>query len=74
MSNESFIDDAMIKMIYKIFNLKKGIGIEWSADRQIVHWWKNNTNKWRSKGMQAQTGISYPMHTTEIPILTSGSK
>ena len=24
--------------------------------------------------MRAQTGISYHMHTTEIPILTSGSK
>ena len=24
--------------------------IEWSANHQIVHWWKKNTNKWRSKG------------------------
>ena len=57
----------------KIFDLKREIGIEWSANCQIVHWWKKNTNKWRSKGMQVQTGISYPMHTTVIPILTSGS-
>ena len=34
---------------------------------------KKNTDKCRSKGMQAQMGISYPMHSTEIPILTSGS-
>ena len=47
----------------KIFDLKREIGIV----RLVIGEKRTRT---RSKGLQAQTGISYPMHTTEIPILT----
>ena len=61
--------------LYKIVLKLRAPRIEWSANRQIYssllkkeHEQVKITTEVR---MQAHMGISYPMHTTEIPILTS---
>ena len=58
-------------MILKIFDLKKG-----NRDRVVSELLDSSLvekvhEQVKTKGMQPRTGISYPMHTTEIPISTS---
>ena len=61
-------------MILKIFDLKKG-----NKDRVVSELLDSSLvekvhKQVKIKRNAARTGISYPMHTTEIPISTSGSK
>ena len=55
-------------MILKIFNLKKGIGIEWS-DRSLVKKEHEQVKIQRHEGMDGN--FLYHAHTAAIPILTS---